>query len=317
MHVYFSKNNDALNGMPFQPELINGCVMVNPHYPVSVIPGTKITMDSGAFQKEDMLQRLSPRQALDRQRAFANQIIYDEWRFRHFPGYDLSDPGNLIEGVITYDMLCGVDEVIIDGKRVKQRGTEETAKPAIAATLQSALHYHQRRDEIAAFSRHIAFAAQGATPRQYVNECVLPLLDLMRPDDWFAFGGFCIIGMQPRLKPLFVQTVRTVLPLLVKAGIKRAHILGVFVADMVDFATKEARTHGIVMSNDSSSAETNSILGKVFDGTRYQLTGEYGENKYDTPWQKVYTKEQKYGAYHPCQLAIENIQRYHDWSTTL
>ena len=41
------KNNDALNTLPFAPEQITGCAMVNPHYRVDLAPGTRYIIDSG------------------------------------------------------------------------------------------------------------------------------------------------------------------------------------------------------------------------------------------------------------------------------
>ena len=38
MLFYPGKNNDALNTLPFAPEQITGCAMVNPHYRVDLAP---------------------------------------------------------------------------------------------------------------------------------------------------------------------------------------------------------------------------------------------------------------------------------------
>jgi hypothetical protein len=291
VQFYPSKNNNRLNRMSFTPECMTGSVkrvMLNPHYPVTTAKGTKKIFDSGAFQELDMKDRLTPKQALARQLSM-NDLV----RFRS------EDYDNHAEAFITYDMLVGVDEALINGERVKRRGNEETARPAVAATLESACYYASQRQRIPGA---IAFAAQGATPDQYINECVIPMFDLMQPGDWFAFGGFCIIGMQPSLKPLFMETVARVLPLLVKRGIIRAHILGVCVSDMVRYAADEGKKHGVVMSTDSSSIEINSIMGKVWN---------------DGKWMKVYEKAQKYVDYWPTPLAHENIKRFSEWSSNL
>ena len=301
---YPSKNNNALNAMPFEPERVNGRVMVNPHYPVVTLPGTRRVWDSGAFQERDMLNRLEPYQ------AFQRQISADE--ICMFRSGDYINPA---EAIVTYDMLVGVDEALINGKRVKQRGSEETAKQAVYETLRSAQYYARQRHRIDERTA-IAFAAQGATLKQYCD-CVAEILPMMKPNDWLAFGGFCIIGKQPSLKKLFVQTFESVLLMMKKAGIKRGHVLGVTVADMVDFAAKMGRAHGIVISNDSSGIEVNSIMGKIFEPERYRLLDKYGENKFITPWIKVWSAEQKYSHYKPCKLAMENIERYHQWSSSL
>lgn len=286
MHFYPSKNNNALNRRTFAPDVLTGRAMVNPHYRVDLAPQTQYIIDSGAFQERDMHYRLQPWQALDRQLTLESQIEY-------------GTHGGAAEALVTYDCLIGVDEALIDGKRVKRRGNETTAQPAVEETLRSAAYYASQRDRVRGV---IAYAAQGATPRQY-RACVEELLTLMRPGrDWLAFGGFCIVGMQPSLKPLFAETLRAVLPRLRSAGMHRAHILGVTVADCVQLAAAEGRKHGIEMSTDSSSIEVNSIMGKTWSDGR---------------WHKTYTKEQKYTEYHPCDLAHDNISRYHDWSQPL
>src|SRR5687767_282083 len=114
MDFYPGKNNNALNALPFEPELVTGRVMVNPHYPVDVLAGARYKIDSGAFQERDMLFRLQPWTALDRQLRMEAQIEYS--------GHD-----GYAEDIVTYDMLAGVDEALIDGKRIKRRGTEQTA----------------------------------------------------------------------------------------------------------------------------------------------------------------------------------------------
>lgn len=301
MLFYASKNNDQLNSRPFQPEKHTGRVMLNPHYRVrSLLAGTKKIRDSGAFQERDMLERLEPCQALERQLRTGVQTM-------HWTGdYDNPD-----EAIVTYDMLVGVDEAIVDGKRVKQRGNEETARTAVEETLRSAHYYASqahRLDERTA----IAFAAQGATPAQY-EACVRELLPLMRPKDWLAFGGFCIIGMQPKLIPVFYETLERVLPLLRRAGIERAHILGVTIPEPIRVAAAMGKTHGVVLSTDSSSPERNGAA--------------FGRSFVDGAFKQAYTKDQKVtggkdviipdGCYHPCNLALANIERYHQWSQSL
>lgn len=286
MDFYPSKNNDRLNSREFAPEALTGRAMVNPHYSVELRAGTRYIIDSGAFQERDMLARLQPWTALDRQLRLEAQIEY-------------GGHGGAAEALITYDMLVGVDEAIVGGRRVKRRGSEETAAAAVHETLRSAHYYATQAHRIRGA---IAYAAQGATPRQYLG-CVEELLSVARPGrDWLAFGGFCIVGMQPSLKPVFLETVGAVLPRLRRAGIKRAHILGVCVADMIQAAADLGRREGVQMSTDSSSIEINSIMGKV-----------WGEGR----WRKVYGKEAKYKEYHPCDLALENIRTYSTWASSL
>lgn len=296
---YPAKNNDTLNGLPFEPERASGgLVMVNPVYPVAVGDGVLAVCDSTAFQT--MLKRRTPSQALDRQLAFEQSTTRDGRR--RFPrGF---------EALITYDMLVGVDEAIEErrGKlvKVKRRGTEETAAEAVTQTLASAEHYHRERARVAGA---VAYAAQGATLRQYLA-CVRALLDLATPRDWLALGGFCIIGMQRSLIPLFVAVCREVAPLLRRAGIRRVHILGVCVTDALAPAKAIFAAEGIVVSTDSSSIERNSINGGVWS------TDHMPESPHGSPWRQVYAVEEKGVAYQTAALTLENISRFADWCAT-
>jgi len=287
---YASKNRDTLNGKPFAPESITGRIMVNPHYSNITVPsGVKVIVDSGAFQLKFMKDRPDPSVSFGMQMAMERKIALRS-------GYPFR-----FEAVVIFDMLAGVDEAIVDGVRVKKRGTEETARYAIEETLKSAVYYDKHR---CAFDGKIVFVAQGVTPDQYVGECVLPLMDIMRSDDWFAFGGFCIIGKNRSLKPVFVETFRKALPVLKIKGVKRLHLLGVTVSDMVEFAFKEARKEGFEISTDSSSIEVNSVLGKVWDEETKKFV-------------KVYGKEDKKVNYHPRDLAYVNTTKYDKWVNTL
>ena len=299
--IFFpSKNRNALNGLPFDPEEITGTAMVNPHYPsVSVAHGTEVLIDSGAFQARDLRRRLHPMEALDRQTAFASRLA--------------AGARGLKLRVVTYDMLLGVDEALTaDGERVKRRGDARTAAGAVTQTMWSASLYAERREALRRAGVGLCFAAQGATVEQYLR-CTRALLDVMEEGDWFAFGGFCIVGMQPSLKPQFVATVAAVLPLLAARGIRRAHILGVCVHDALLAAAALGRAHGVVLSTDSSSIEVNSVHGKVWDAAHMENSPRGG------PWRKVWGKEAKRapGGYHPCTLALANIERFAAWARGL
>jgi hypothetical protein len=289
MLFYPSKNNDALNRKPFQPERLTGRAMLNPHYPIKrLAPGTQAIIDSTAFQT--MLVRKTPWKALEDQLRLETQI-----------GYRMNNPDWHAEALIHYDQMLGVDEAYDkNGNKIKRRGTHESARPAIQATLESAKYYTTQRHRIRGA---LAFAAQGIDADQYINECVLPLFDLMVPGDWLALGGFCIIGRQPTLIPRFYETLDRLLPLCKKRGVARVHILGVCVAAPIRYATEAARKARIAISTDSSSIEVNSVM--------------YGKTFVDGRWHKTYTPAQKYKDYHPCDLAHANITRYHEWSQSL
>ena len=300
MIFYPSKNRDELNGQPFHPELLTGTAMVNPHYPsVSLADGTEALIDSGAFQRADMHARLHPEQALARQTGFAARLA--------------SRARGLRLRLVTYDQLLWVDEALTpEGERIKKRGSERTAGAAVTQTLWSAEYYAGQRDGLRRAGLGLCFAAQGATIGQYLR-CTRALLDVMEPEDWFAFGGFCIIGRQPSLKPQFVATVAAVLPLLAARGIQRAHILGVCVHDALMAAAELGRQHGVTLSTDSSAIEINSVYGKVWDARHM------GTTRRGSPWVQRWTKEQKRapGGYHPCELALGNIERFAAWAGAL
>mgnify|MGYP006914140212 FL=1 len=288
MIFYPGKNNNALNTRPFAPESITDCAMVNPHYRVDLAPGTRYIIDSGAFQERDMLARLQPWQALDRQLRLEAQIEY-------------GGHGGPAEAIVTYDMLVGVDEALVDGKRKKVRGTEESAAPAVAETLRSARYY---ATQVPRVRGAIAYAAQGATVAQYLA-CVDALLPLMRPGvDWLAFGGFCIIGRVPSLKPLFYAVLDAALPRCRAAGITRAHLLGVTVADAITVAAGAERRYGVALSTDSTGPEQCAVFGRGYTADGRQT--ELGLRKQD-----------KFITYHPRDLAHDNIRTYTRWIETL
>ena len=287
MIFYPSKNHAKLNGREFAPEAATGRAMLNPHYPVRVPGRAGLVSDSGAIQISDLLNRVSPDAAIDRQ-----------LRQRDFVGQPF-------EAIVTYDAPIGVDEVVVDGRRKKRRGTEATAGFAVEETVRSAEVYASRRADIAG---PIAWAVQGVSTEQYL-ECARRVLAFADPQDWIALGGFCIVGVQTSLKPLLYAAARGVVSLCLAVGIRRVHVLGVTAWDCLLVLREIERESGILFSTDSSSIEVNSIMGKVWD-TSHMVAGR-------SPWRKVWGKEDKGRGYHPRDLAIANIERFNTWLTNL
>lgn len=289
MLYYPSKTQDKLNrGKAFYPDRLVGRAMVNPLYPIrQIAPDARIICDSGAFQDLGARPRLSPRGALERQLRFEEQL---RWY--------TDNHGFAFEAMVIYDQMAGVDETIISGRKVKVRGTLDTARAAVAETLQAARYYASQRHRIRGA---LCFAGQGVTPDQYVEECVAPMALLMRPGDWFAFGGFCIIGRQRSLIPIFYETFTRVLDALIPHGITRYHLLGVTVPEPVEFAAAEAARRGVAVSTDSSAIEFASLVNGV----------EYidGRNK-----RGRYVRADKYVNYCPVDLAHKNIVAYSEWA---
>lgn len=292
MLFYPSKTQDKLNrGKLFYPEGLVGRAMLNPLYPIRrVAPGARVICDSGAFQDLGARPRLSPWAALDRQLRYEEQL---RWH--------TGDHSFRFEALVIYDQMAGVDEAIIDGRKVKIRGTADTAAAAVAETLQAARYYASQRHRIRGA---LCFAGQGITPDQYIGECVEPMAALMGPGDWFAFGGFCIIGRQRSLIPVFIETYPRVLDLLIPRGITRFHLLGVTVPEAVDFAAREAGARGVVVSTDSSAIEFASLV----NGAEYIN----GRNK-----RGRWSRADKYVNYCPVELAHQNIVAYSEWAYSL
>jgi hypothetical protein len=286
---YPSRTRDTLNGYkPVHFERLVGRAMLNPLYPVRHFdPRAAAICDSGAFQDLGARPRLSPRAAMDRQLRYEEQL---RWR--------TGDHDFHFEAVCIYDEMAGVDEAIVEGRKRKVRGNEDTARRAVDATLEAAAYYAARRDDVRG---RLCFVGQGINPRQYVEECVAPMASLMRPDDWFAFGGFCIIGRQRSLIPVFKETFPAALDALIPHGVLRFHLLGVCVPEAVTFASEAAAERGVALSTDSSAIELASVIsGAVYVNGR----------KKAGPW----TKAQKGIDYCPTDLAHKNIVAYNEWA---
>lgn len=288
MYFYPAKNHDRLNGKPYQPEALTGRAMVNPHYRTRVLPGAAYIIDSGAFQERDMLARLEPWSALDRQLRFEAQIEY-------------RGHGGHAEGVVTYDMLDGVDEALTEEGRVKRRGDDLTASRAVVETIRSARYYKTQEHRVRGA---IAYACQGVSTPQYVA-CAEQLLPLIRPGvDWFAFGGLCITGIiRGQMLPVFEQTLSAVVPMLASRGIHRAHVLGVCIPEAIQICVDLERRYGVVLSTDSRAPETSGCM--------------YGRCYVEGRQTNKYTKAQKWIDYHPNDLAHANVRDYHEWITNL
>ena len=287
MLFYPSKVYSGTKEKPYQPERITGRVMVNPKYKVSHIEACDVICDSGAFQDIDKSVRLTPEQALARQLKYRNHLAVL-----------LDNPSFTFEALCIYDQMAGVDECIDEctGKKVKKRGTVESAKVAVDETLHAAQYYTSN------YQDRLMLIAQGINPEQY-TDCTHELLTLRRRDDYYGMGGFCIIGKQrKRMLPIFYATVDAVFPVIKSAQMKRVHLLGVCIPDAVEYAAKQAAYYGLELSTDSSAPEVGAYaFGKV-----YLPNGR-----------QTYPKWRKYIDYDPRELAYKNVQTYHEYSLKL
>lgn len=286
MLFFPSKCHDTLNGKPFNPEHYVERAMINPKYPIDELLTTcNVRQDSGAFQDIDNGVRLKPEDAIKRQ-------LFQVSRIRFVSGNKEFRPS----ATCIYDQMAGVDEKIVNGRKVKCRGTEESARIAVRETIKAATAYHNARCVI---NTPIMFACQGINTEQYID-CAKSMSSMFSPDDIFAFGGFCIIGRQKKLIPLFIETyVKTLNYLREYTSIREVHILGVTVPDLMPFVSDEATKRGMISGVDSSSIEVNSVNGSVFND------GKWAYNKY--------SKSDKYTNYHPCDLSISNILSFNNY----
>jgi len=309
MILFPSKNHDWLNYRVQDVDRRFGRAMVNPHYQsLTLCPRAEILCDSGAFQKKDMVNRLTPEAALKRQLLFQfykRPVGGRPWR------------------LVTYDCLRGVDEelVEVDGhvSRIKQRGSEESAQFAVNETVLAATYYAKRCDDI---EGGIAYSVQGATVSQYMH-CARPLLELARPGrDWFALGGFCIIGRNRKLVPQFLETLDKVAPAVRRRGLTNIHVLGVAFPEALVPAATICRREGLILSTDTAGFELQAINGKVWDASN--IADRSGRRR-GGPYRHLYLKHQKHNAmtptpaghYNPGELLVTNVERFIEWATPL
>jgi len=287
MLFYPSKVYNGTKEKPYQPELITGRVMVNPKYKVSHLQACDVICDSGAFQDIDKAVRLTPEQALNRQMKYRDHLATL-----------LDDPTFTYEALCIYDQMAGVDECIDEctGKKVKRRGTEETAQVAVNETLHAAEYYSY------VYPHRLMLIAQGINSSQYA-QCTNELLTLRRRDDYYGMGGFCIIGKQrKRMLPIFFETVDRVFPMVKAANVHRVHLLGVCIPDAVEYAAKQASRYQLELSTDSSAPEVGAYaFGKVILPNGRQQSPQW----------------RKHIDYDPRELAYQNVTTYHEYSLKL
>jgi hypothetical protein len=301
---YPAKNNDRLNRTTFAPESVGGRVMVNPRYPIRELAVVqpwfcarcaifhtfpRVRCDSGAFQDIGQ-RRYFPWSALSAQLRLEEQL---RWL--------LGDQSFHFECIFIYDNPAGVDEAVVDGKKIKVRGTHATAARAVEDTVAAAHYYASQRHAI---KGAIGFVGQGIDPDQYMG-CVEAMLPLMQAGDVFGFGGFCIWGRMPkRITKIAHATIARAVPLLKAHGITDFHMLGVMYAPAIEWVADLARAAGVSFATDGSGPEqAGCIAGRGYSQGRQVDVGNRPEHKYIS--------------YHPCQLATENIRSYTEWTESL
>lgn len=199
---------------------------------------TKVTalLDSGAFTDKPA-NRLTPVTALERQLKW-------EAKARDFSGVERWH----VEALASYDRL--IDETWTGDKRQKKRWSLKGAESAMLETVAAAKYLSEQRERLA--PRKLVLAAQGVDSIQYA-ECADEVLKNATADDWFGFGGWCIIGRNKTMLGEFERTIRLVLPMVKAARVKHVHIFGVLWTPALGRLQWLADQHNITVSTDSSA----------------------------------------------------------------
>jgi hypothetical protein len=192
-------------------------------------------LDSGAFS-DSPSERLNLEQALERQL---------QWEIRASEKW-----GNdwMAYGFVSYDLL--IDETWLPGgKRVKRRWSVRRAETAVTETVAAAAYLSSQRERLQ--PRKLILSAQGVDAIQY-HECTQGVLQYARPEDWFGFGGWCILGLRKSLLPEFWKTLYLVMPEIKKAGITNVHIFGVLWEPALAGMLYLADDYNLSLSTDST-----------------------------------------------------------------
>jgi hypothetical protein len=205
-----------------------------------------VLLDSGAFSDGLELDlhgkivknnRLSFDAALRRQFSHAHRYEYTE----------------LVESVVSYDLL--IDETWQDGERSKKRWSVSSAEIAVQETINAARYLSTQRRRIDAFFGHhvnLILSAQGISAEQY-RRCAEAIVKVMKPDDIFGLGGWCITGLARHdMLPAAALMLPGVFEVLGKAGVKRVHVFGVIIPALLGFLLRLCDEYGIALSTDSA-----------------------------------------------------------------
>jgi len=264
--------------MDFSPEAVTDTLCLNPQYPVSLSKPCKYILDSGAFQDVSDDRRLSFKDALARQLKFELKL------------------GQFAEAVVSYDRL--VDEQKCETGQFKSRVSESIAEEYVNETVNASRYLSSKREILA--PRKLILSCQGSSTEQYLR-CLKEILEFAQPEDIIGFGGFCIISRSKIYEEQFYEIIKIAFPMIAAKGIKRVHLFGVGMFRVLLRMELEAKQYGLECSYDTSSAELNAVMGRVFDPSKLQLSA-------------VFSKDEKNTVYHPAKLALLNIRTInHFW----
>lgn len=204
---------------------------------VRVPPHVKVRLDCGAFC-DGPQERLSFSEAKDRQLEHADKFGY------------LAQ----VMDLASYDLL--IDEKWESGVRYKRRWSENDAWAAVRETVDAAAYL------ATAYNGPRVLSAQGVTAQQYL-ECAMRIMEYFNPDtDTFGLGGWCIAGKMPlQIRPSFNAVMQSVLPFIVKAGVRRVHIWGVTDVTFLGPLLWLCDQYGLKLSTDSSGPQLRPANG--------------------------------------------------------
>lgn len=277
MRYYASKCHDRLNGRPFDIEKDYPFLCLNPKYKATLSAPCEYILDSGAFQ-DVTGDRLTYAQALDRQLGFERKL------------------GQEAHAIVSYDRL--VDEQKSEtGSQFKARVDTDTGDEYVEDTIKAAEYLVGQRNRLG--ERHLILSCQGTTVSQYLG-CLDNILDLSTltgggSKDIIGIGGFCILSRSKVYEEQFDEIMKVAIPRIAERGLKRIHIFGMGVFRVLIRTQMMAKRYGIELSYDTSSAEVNATMGRLFSPVDGQL-------------KQVWDKEEKYAEYHPCDIARMNIR---------
>ena len=246
IRLYCGICEDDWNG---QPVRVGPLACVSPVYGrtlqtksvnyVRIAPETRVVIqDSGAFC-DGPGQRLTFAAAHKRQVEHAARFDYD-WRLSHRASYDM-----------LIDEHWGTD-----GRRSKCRWTENEAWEACIETIRAAAFLSAHREGIPCI-----LSAQGITASQYLK-CVQGILPYLRDGDMLGLGGFCIVGLQHRLLPIFRQVIHEVVPFVASEGVKHIHLWGCLYAPALGELLYLCDQHCINLSVDSVGPSLRPVFGR-------------------------------------------------------
>lgn len=197
--------------------------------------GLTYLLDSGAFS-DPPERRLTPSAALERQL---------DWEERAARAWGVRVPA---EALVSYDRL--IDEIWIDGRRVKRRWSEREAWNAVEETVEAAAYLASQRHRLR--PRRFVLSVQGVTAEQYAA-CTERVLAFAQPEDWIGLGGWCILGRWRSWLPEWFRTIWLVLPRVARRGIRRVHVFGVLYLPALGPLVWLADQLGLTVSTDSTA----------------------------------------------------------------